>query len=162
MGGLLGLPGDESLPLLEELSRRHPWLAPAVAELSALPLDQWQGEYTRLFVNDRPRTRCPPFESAYRGGSMDGPAGTEVAALYRRAGLGAEAMPPDYLGTELECAAFLLERGETALLRELRREHLARWVPRFATDLREAAGLRLYRLLGERLALLFDGDGGAA
>ena len=56
----------------------------------------------------------------------------------------------------LECAAFLQKSGAVAnLLEELRREHLERWVPRFAQDLQEHARLRLYRNLGEQLAGLF-------
>ena len=34
-----------------------------------MPLDQVQGEYTRLFGSALPHVSCPPYESAYREGN---------------------------------------------------------------------------------------------
>ncbi len=162
---LLAMPEAGSLEGLRGLAEEAPWLtgAGALAEVAGLSLEHWQAEYTRLFISGYPRTPCPPFESAYRHGQMAGPAAAELQDLYRRAGLTATAAPADYLGTELECAAYLTELAQdreeggdpvAALLRELWDEHLNRWLARFAGDLWGHARLSLYRDLGTRLAAL--------
>jgi TorA maturation chaperone TorD len=86
---------------------------------------------------------------------MGGTAVVELEGLYRRAGLKPKDIPADYLGTMLECAAYLQEQGLEGLSRELTEEHLERWVPKFARDLTESARLDLYRKLGTRLGNLF-------
>ncbi len=173
LAALLAQPEDDALDALRDQLGTAPWLAPAIAELEALPLTEWQGEHTRLFVNGYPRTPCPPFESAYRHGQMGGSAREELSGLYARAGLRATGAPPDYLGTLLEYAAFLTEQctqpagpteartGEDPpgnLLAALWEEHLSTWLPRFASDLRDAAALELYRILGAQIAELAAGQ----
>ncbi|MDD5249336.1 MAG: molecular chaperone TorD family protein [Rhodocyclaceae bacterium] len=159
LAGLLASPGDESMEVLRELADEHVWLVAPLAELEEMPLDEWQAEHTRLFVSGHPKTVCPPFESAVVSGSLFGTASDKLADLYRRAGLEATGLPPDFLGTQLECAAFLLEqdcsRGKD-LLRELLDEHLAIWVPRFHPALQAESRLQLYRQLGRQLADMFD------
>jgi TorA maturation chaperone TorD len=159
LAALLSQPEDDALDALRDLLPQAPWLAEVVAELEGIPLERWQAEHTSLLLNGWPRTPCPPFESAYRHGQMGGSSATDLGNLYRRAGLRATEAPPDYLGTLLECAAWLAEQPDGApLLRELEQEHLDRWVPRFARDLQANARLVLYRALGERLAALFPED----
>ncbi|MBS4097820.1 MAG: molecular chaperone TorD family protein, partial [Sulfuricella sp.] len=107
-----------------------------------------------LFICGHPKTACPPFESAFLGGGMFGIACDRLGDLYRRAGLQAEDVPPDYLGTQLECAAYLLEQPcdhSNELLQELWRDHLAGWAPRFGTALQGESRLQLYRELGAQL-----------
>lgn len=157
LAGLLAFPEQDAREALRDLLPLAPWLAEPLAELDPLPLDQWQGEHTRLFVNGYPRTPCPPFESAYRQGRMGGTVVAELAGLYRRAGLEAREAPADYLGTQLECLAILAAAADPArgdLGQELWHEHLSRWLPRFSRDLQVHGALRLYRVLGERLAVL--------
>lgn len=152
---LLAHPGEESLAALAELAREEPWLAPAAAELKECSLESWQAEHTRLFLNGHPRTVAPPFESAYRFGQLDGSAGAELQRLYERAGLGATGLPADYLGTQLEFAAWLLEEGDPeGLLPVLWEEHLALWLPRFCEDLAQGSRLQLYRQLAGELGRL--------
>lgn len=151
------MPDVDSLELLTELSTQHPWLKTAVDELARIPLPQWQGEYTRLFVSGFPNTLAPPYESVHRHRSMFGPVVDALSALYQSAGLAAEQMPADYLGVELECAAFLSDSRspEAAILRQrLWREHLGKWLPAFAADLRNHSRLQIYRSWGDRLSLL--------
>jgi TorA maturation chaperone TorD len=151
---LLGEPDGDSAEVVRELAEINPWLEAAAGEAAALPLDQWQGEHTRLFVCGYPKTVCPPFESHYRHGCLNGPAAQEVEDIYRRAGLEPmDGTPADYLGTMLECAAWLAERtgGQCGLLAELWVEHLDLWAGRFAGELRQNARLELYRALGARL-----------
>ena len=153
---ILAQPDDDALDALRDLLPQASWLAGAISELEKTPFEHWQAEHTRLFLNGWPRTPCPPFESAYRHGQMGGTSAEDLGELYRRAGLQATGAPPDYLGTLLECAAWLAEQPIGApLLRELEEEHLERWVPRFAGDLQANARLVLYRILGERIAALF-------
>ncbi|MEY6431509.1 molecular chaperone TorD family protein [Thioalkalicoccus limnaeus] len=176
LAALLAQPIAESFGILEEWQPAAPWLAPARRELADLSLARWQGEHTRLFVNGFPKTPCPPFESAYREGRMGGEVRADLIDLYRRAGLTATGAPADYLGTQLECTAYLIARiqdpnGGAAgasdaepgppladppqqLLAHLWDQHLALWLPRFAADLQDAADLILYRELGGQLAAL--------
>jgi TorA maturation chaperone TorD len=151
---LLGTPDEGGLEAIAEAADDYPWLRDGADELRGLSLEQWQGEHTRLFISGYPNTVCPPFESAYRHGQLHGPVRDEMEAFYARAGLEAEGDLADFLGTELECAAWLLEQESSEsreLLDELLTEHLQRWVPRFAADLAAGAELRLYRSLGRRL-----------
>lgn len=164
---LLAMPEAGALEALREIIDAEPWLAEPIAELEALPLERWQAEHTRLFVSGYPRTPCPPFESAYRQGNMGGTAMQDLQGLYRRAGLESSETPPDYLGTQLEFAAYLLDvrQGDGgadclagALAAELWDAHLCRWLPRFAGDLQTQTNVMLYRGLGERLARLCPVD----
>ena len=86
IGLLLAQPVEESAAVVAELATVNPWLEQAAREVAALPLDRWQAEHTRLFVCGFPHTACPPFESQYRHGCLDGPASHEVEDIYRRAG----------------------------------------------------------------------------
>lgn len=157
--GLLASPAGDSLEVLRELAGAHGWLSQPLAELGSVGLDEWQAEHARLFISGHPKTACPPFESAFMGGAMFGAACDQLGDLYQRAGLQAEGAPPDYLGTQLECAAWLMEQGcehSKALLQELWHEHLAAWVPRFGSALQAESWLSLYRQLGRQLEDLFD------
>ena len=161
LAGLLSSPTNESLTLLEQLAEEHAWLRQAVAELGTTPLEGWQAEHTRLFVSGYPHTACPPFESAYRGGDMGGKAAADLSELYRRVGLEPDEVAPDYLGTELECAAYLLARPEPVdetLWKQLWDTHLRGWVPRFARSLISESDLLLYRQVGAQLSTLFRED----
>lgn len=159
LSGLLSSPGSDSLAVLHELAGEYAWLAEPVAELEQTPLEEWQAEHGRLFISGHPKTACPPFESAFLGGTMFGAACDQLGDLYHRAGLQAAGAPPDYLGTLLECAAYLLEQPcdhSSELLQELWREHVASWVPRYGAVLRKEGLLLLYRQLGLQLAGLLD------
>nr|VFJ94255.1 MAG: Nitrate reductase delta subunit [Candidatus Kentron sp. LFY]VFJ96700.1 MAG: Nitrate reductase delta subunit [Candidatus Kentron sp. LFY] len=156
LAGLLAAPEADSFVVLAALADEHAWLHDPIAELSTLGLPHWQSEHTRLFISNYPKTLCPPFESAYRGGAPT----VELAGLYLRVGLEANDISPDYLGAMLECAAYLLEKSDFAtdsdLWHELWDEHLAAWVPRFSDDLINTENcLLLYRCLGEKLSALF-------
>ena len=157
LSGLLASPRSESLEVLCELASRHGWLDEAVQELKLTPLEEWQAEHTRLFISGHPKTACPPFESSFLSGTMFSSASDQLADLYHRAGLVAEELPPDYLGTQLECAAYLSEQPcdhGSELLQELWREHLSAWVPRFGAALQKESQLLLYRLFGRQLTEL--------
>lgn len=157
LAGLLAAPVAESRELLRELASAHPWLQPSVDELETLPLDRWQGEHTRLFLNGYPKTPCPPFASAYRHGAMGSGIQADLVALYRALGLACGDTPPDYLGVMLECAARLEAQGGGCGPRQrLWDEYLSDWLPRFAADLEQYAELELYRALGRQLAGLVE------
>ena len=151
---LLAAPDRDSLGVLRQLSSGLPWLAGATEELGAIGLAEWQAEHGRLFICGHPHTPCVPFETAQRRGMMSGPEIEQLSLLYRRAGLQADIMPADYLGTQLECAAYLDETGlDSALETELWRDHLLRWLPDFAARLQAESRLDLYRQLGSQLAV---------
>ena len=152
--GLLASPGTESLTALRELVGENAWLGESIAELEQTSLEEWQAEHARLFISGHPKTACPPFESAFRGGLMFGAACDQLGDLYRRAGLQAEDLPPDYLGTQLECAAYLREQPcdhSNELLQELWCEHLAVWMPQLGALLQKESRLLFYRQYGQQL-----------
>lgn len=155
---LLGMPDQDALASIEGLVARYPWLQPAVQQLKTLPLEAWRAEHTRLFINGFPTTVCPPFESAYRHGCMDGPARSELESLYRQIGLEPMHVPADYLGTLLECMAYLRELGTAgeSMISVLWNKHLRLWLPRFCRDLIQHSQLVLYRALGEQLSAIGD------
>lgn len=155
--GLLAQPGNDALEVLRELATEHPWLRQPLSELASLSLVEWQAEHTRLFISGHPKTLCPPYESAFVGGTMFGTACEQLGELYRNAGLQAEGMPADYLGTILECAAYLLEQPcehSRELVDELWYEHLVSWLPDFSRVLHLESNLQFYRALASRLARL--------
>jgi len=155
LAALLAMPADDACDALRDMLPVAPWLGPGLPELERMSLEHWQAEHTRLFVSGYPKTPCPPFESAYRHGTMGGTTAGDLRELYRRAGLEAKDAPADYLGTMLECAAYLKEQQMDDLQAELLEQHLGRWVARFARDLTENAKLDLYRELGVQLGHLF-------
>lgn len=159
LGWLLAAPAEDARELLHELRDQQPWLQDSLPELDAVPLEEWQAEHTRLFVNGHPRTACPPFESVWVNGMMSGPATASIADLYRRIGLESEHLLPDYLGTMLECASYLEEQPDEpacALRRELWEEHLGRWLPQFTQALLKESRLALYRDLAGQLSALYE------
>ena len=140
---------DASLPLGA--------LVQELGKLSSLPLDQVQGEHTRLFINAYPHVPCPPYESAYREGELLGAAAEQVDVLYREWGLVVEGEQVDHVAAELEFVAFLLtlDTPEARNAAEtFTRDHLARWVPRFAEDVIRESRLGFYREAGRLLAIM--------
>ncbi len=156
---LLGVPESDSLQALDEQRSEHQWLVACCEELHDTPFERWQAEHTRLFVTGFPNTVCPPFESAMRGQGMSGSAMEELEGFYRGLGLSARGMPPDYLGTMLECWAYLTERSDEDAAATLWERHLASWLPGFAGTLRRSAELMLYRRFGEQLERLCAAHG---
>ena len=115
-----------------------------------------ESELVRLCVNAPGGIPAPPYASYYLDGSLLGPSRDWVAEQYRRQGLetGADAgQPADFVAIELEYLYFLcrhqraarLTRDEAAYAAaweaeaEFLREHLCRWLPRFAGSLAEAS-----------------------
>jgi len=157
LASLLGVPDPDAKEAVLELAVHYDWLQPAAQELEQLPLEEWQAEHTRLFVSGYPTTPCPPFESAYLGGRMYGPQTQVLKQLYKRMGMYPSGASADYLGTLLECAAYLNTNPAVGKVfwSELWHEHLARWVPRFCRELQLESRLMLYRSIAERLCILF-------
>jgi len=157
LASLLGAPDSDAKEAIEELAAHYEWLKPAAEELKDLSMGEWQAEHTRLFISGYPTTPCPPFESAYLSGRMHGPQEQSLRDFYRRLDLSASGVPADYLGTLLECAAHLSadpEKGRP-YWSELWDGHLGRWMPRFCRELQQESRMALYRIVAERLCLLF-------
>lgn len=159
LAGLLAQPGEESAVAVAEVAEDYPWLKEAAAELAALPLSDWQVEHTRLFINGQPKTCCPPFASVYCQGRMHGEKTLLAERLFQQLSFQANAdLPADYLGSLLECLAWMLEQGvgESPAARLLKDELLAPWLLPFALDLQQSSSLRIYRVLAERLPRVLD------
>lgn len=156
---LLSFPEEESLAIISECVASAPWLEPALEELRMGSLSQWQVEHTGLFINNYPKLPCPPYESAYRDGTMGGNRCHTIEDFYHEVGLlPIEGIPGDYLGTMLECAAYLLDQQlrDQPAWHVLWQEHLDRWLPRFARDLKQHSSMKLYQLLADQLSLLCE------
>ena len=153
--GLLAFPNESSLELAIDLAEVWPWLQDARADLEAAGLEQWREEYRRLFFGGDQPAACPHHASAYAGVSRDAP--WHIARLYARAGLPLCNVPPDYIGSELNLLAELLESEHdlgSGLVHEAW-SHMADWIPRFAGCLAESTRIGLYRGIAARLHDLF-------
>jgi len=153
----LELFNDQALPIAAFMQ--------AVSELGRLPLDQLQGEHTRLFINGFPRVSCPPYESAYREGELAGRSAETVDGAYRQWGLVAEAEEVDHAGAELEFLAFLMSLDApeaVAAADDFLASHALVWLPRFAEDVARESSLGFYQATGRLLAALLRPGSDAA
>lgn len=155
--------------------------AEVATSLDAAQVDRLRGVYQQTF-DASGGLRCPPNETAH---TADSPHRTvtrtydlaDVAGFYRAFGM--EVAPgserPDHITAELEFMQLLavkealaaeMERGEArgAICRDAARaflrDHLGKWVPRFARQLEEAAADPLYAAAGRLLDgfVAFDAD----
>jgi TorA maturation chaperone TorD len=152
-------------------------LHPLLAQLER-PVAELREEYDQVF-GLVPARECPPFETEYHPTSetfFRTQQLADVAGFYRAFGIEpAAATPerPDHLALELEFMAFVLMKKRLALTgpdrdvdgdqrasvcdeaqRTFFRDHLAWWVPAFATGLRRKAGSGYYAAVGQVLAAL--------
>ncbi|BBP43333.1 TorD/DmsD family molecular chaperone [Thiosulfativibrio zosterae] len=159
LSGLLGEPCEESMEAIQELAPQLTWLSnEAVAEIENLPLERWQMEHTRLFISGHPKTECAPFESVWAEGRMMGETTHAIQSLYNKVNYKPDAeLPADYLGSELEFLAFVLENyGEQEVFLVEILEHLHTWIPKFAKAIRIHSDLAFYRDYAKRLEALFE------
>ena len=156
-GLMLNKPDRESLKRLKALSEEHGWMQAGLHELSLTPLETWQEEYVRLFVNNSPEATAPPYESIYRRQPDEAEVLGKLQALYREVGLDIGDQPADHLGTQLTIAAHLADSNDPRAPHwqiRLWRDHLQQWLPRFVADVCEHSQLLIYRLWGGQLTLL--------
>jgi putative dimethyl sulfoxide reductase chaperone len=148
----LAEPSAEALEGLAEAEAWQPWLVEPLIELKAVDLEVWQGEHARLFVAPG---LAPPFASAHREGMLNGAAASAAEAYYVQQGFVlSPGLPGDYLGSLLECEAWLLDGGRDQDAAAFRQTFLADWLPRFNEQLQKQARLQFYRKFGERLVHL--------
>jgi TorA maturation chaperone TorD len=153
-----------------ELPAQQLDLRPLLGELRK-PLAELRAEYDRVFGLVVAR-ECPPYETEYHPTSetfFRSQQLADIAGFYRAFGLEASRTQPervDHLALELEFMAFLLLKkrlASTANAAEqtcicdqaqelFLKDHLAWWVPSFATGLRRKAGEGFYAALGSLLA----------
>jgi TorA maturation chaperone TorD len=155
-------------------------LAPSALDLKLLlvellePVRRLRTEYDRVF-GLVPARECPPYETEYHPAAetfFRSQQLADIAGFYRAFGIEpADAVRerPDHLALELEFMAFVLLKKRLALAangpegseraavcdeaeRSFFREHLAWWVPAFATGLRRKAGTGFYAEVGRALA----------
>ena len=143
---------DEPLAEVDELRRA----LDAVNLDSEDELDGLLWDYTRLFIGPD-RVPCPPLESVYTSPKrlMMQDAYDEVREFYARLGIevGSADVMPDHIGAELNFLAILYGKMEAGpeqtvyknLAEEFLTTHLQNWVPRFTTDMEEAAETLFYR-----------------
>jgi len=156
-------------------------LAPVLAELRR-PRAELTTEYDRVF-GLVPSRECPPYETEYHATAepfFRAQQLADVAGFYRAFGLEpSRGQPerPDHLALELEFMAFLLMKKRLApdasdgdnesaaggrVCSEAEaaffRDHLAWWVPSFATGLRRRAVQGLYAAVGQALAALMPAE----
>ncbi len=117
---LFSYPTEETLRQMRELSgTKDADGLRSRGALEAVPLEEIQAEYTRMFISAYPKVLCPPYESYYREGLVYGDSSVAAGEWYRGRGLdfAYEGEPPDHLSVELE---FLALRNDRAFLERLR------------------------------------------
>lgn len=140
-------------------------------------IQELRAEHARLFLGAA-TSKTPPWESVYLSEERmvwQEPA-YAVLRHYAQAGLGYDDMtsvPPDHVGRELLFLATLAsleaeaaDEAQRASLRESARsflsEHVLRWVPRFAEDLRAHASTDFFRAVADGLRLHLEAEPGGA
>jgi len=123
-------------------------------ELMDLKFEEWQAEYTSLFIANFPKTPLHPYESFYKEGIVGGDISEMLDNIYKSCGLEVfdEREVPDYLVFELEFASFLIGNDKTCkpLFEEFFFNHLFEWVPNFFEDVINFENSPLfYRALSE-------------
>jgi TorA maturation chaperone TorD len=171
----------DAVPLgLGELPPARLDLGPLLANLPA-SAEEACAEHDRVF-GLVPSRECPPYETEYHPSEAFFRAQqlADVAGFYRAFGLEtARTAPerPDHLAVELEFMAFLLLKERLARApaghnpaaaeqagvcaeagRNFFRDHLAWWVPSFATGLRRKAERGFYAAVSEALAALLPAE----
>ena len=134
-------------------------LIEGLGHMAQLPLEQIQGEYTRLFMAAFPQVPCPPYESVYLEGRLMGDAAEVLDSLYRRWGLVVDGEDVDHAGAELEFEAFLLALdtpdSQSAAV-DFLKEHLLTWLPQLASDIVRESNLLFYRSVGRLLVAILE------
>ncbi|WP_254769368.1 TorD/DmsD family molecular chaperone [Salinilacihabitans rarus] len=130
---------------------------PAVRDAAVSPL---RAEHARLFVGPGEPT-CPPYESVYRdeNGAVLGPSTRDVVEWYRAYDLGLDPdWPdlPDHVATELEFAAYLLDRGEPEACERFLDEHPRQWLGEFLADVERETSEPYYAALARATATAVD------
>ncbi|MBC8218471.1 MAG: molecular chaperone TorD family protein [Planctomycetes bacterium] len=155
------LPDDELMQKIDDAARADPFFAelacriPPVGKLGPLKVD-----YAALFVGPY-KLLAPPYGSVYLEDSrMMGDSTIDVRNCYENEGLNITIKDaPDHIAAELEFMYYLvvkqIEAVQEANLQILQsyeqrqcsflRTHLARWVPRFAENVRRNAQTSFYR-----------------
>ncbi len=129
-------PTEEGLKELRAVSDAADLPGPHSGDaLGAMPLEEVQAEYTRLFISSYPALLCPPYESYYREGIVYGNTAIEVRELYEKRGLkfSFEGEPPDLLSAELDFLAITNDGSFLARMKE--------WVYGFTERVRENSAL---------------------
>jgi TorA maturation chaperone TorD len=153
---------------------RHAATRHAVALCEALEsasANDVAAEHVRLFVNAPGGVAAPPYAGWYLDGALGGASSAHVADAYARQCLEVAedaGQPADYIATELEflhllCRHQLAARttNDTPALEAAREAeaafllgHFCRWVPRFASAIRDAAPGPVFGSVAELLAAL--------
>lgn len=127
--------------------------------LKDIPLEHLQAEHTRLFINAYPHLPCPPYESAYKEGTLLGDSAEAVDRIYRENGIVVKGEDVDHAAVELEFMAFLLALADekaTATAASFFEEHLLSWMPKFAADIQQASNLDFFRETGILLGAFLE------
>ncbi len=119
--------------------------------------EEYEVDYTRLFVSAYPRPLCPPYESYFAtGGKMLGRPDIvgDLKGVLRSLGLkvkeNRESLP-DYIPTELELVSHIasLEHGASSgLLEKMVYSHISSWLPEFSGCITRNAWTDYYKKLG--------------
>lgn len=119
--------------------------------------EEYEVDYTRLFVSAYPRPLCPPYESYYAtGGKMLGRPDIvgDLKGILRSLGLKVrenQESLPDYIPTELELVSHIacLEQGmSSGLLEKMVYNHISVWLQEFSSCITRNAWTDYYRKLG--------------
>ncbi len=136
-----------------------PGFITATNQLKEIPLEHLQAEHTRLFISAYPHLPCPPYESAYREGTLLGNSAAAVDRIYREHRIVVSGEDVDHAAVELEFMAFLLTVGDDDAMTDAAsffETHLLAWMPKFAADIQQASKLNFFRETGILLGAFLE------
>lgn len=160
LASLLEVPDINTKEAVLELAIHYPWLLPAVEELEKLPVDAWKAEHSRLFTNSAFNTAYAQQHNFAHHRVVHNPHSLPLQPLkqlYKRMGLGFISASAYYLSILLECTSHLNANPAVGKVfwSELWHEHLSCSIPSFCSILMQESRLALYRIIAERLCVLF-------
>jgi TorA maturation chaperone TorD len=129
---------------------RNSWL-----EAWNMPREKLLEEYTRLFTNDYPELKCPPYETFWVTGErvIYGPTIKDLEEIYKTAGLEPQPgvkLPIEHVALQLELMHYLVSSSLTqeqflCLQEKMFQNHIQLWGKPYAECLERTARLNCYK-----------------
>ena len=123
-------------------------------EINFPTLEEIQEDYTRLFINNIPKTLAPPYEGYYRENQED--TLQKLNLFYAQEGYESGNERADHIVSELQFYALLKHSNKTDLALEFFNEHLNKWIFSFADKIMINTKTKYFQLIGKITIQIFE------